>query len=279
MPLGLFQKLPPLPLIWAAICWQLASVIPQYFTIPRSNEQIAHANFKVLIFYWFSQPLFPHWTSEIWMVYCGETYIYKHLAQNSMMTPRYGNTFHINAPYYWPFVRGIHQWLVDSPLKGPVMWSFVVLFAVSLNKPVHKQWSCLWSVIPWQSFVIIAMTSGIWKICSQAHLYYLQTPCQKFSYTFFTLRNILTHQGINKRLSFCRKYFKCIFLKRKILHFDCDFSELYVKVYKQAVVLVRIVTKMETNFIIYQYINCLNSRNQNRSLPGWSHCQKSQISL
>ena len=27
----------------------------------------------------------------------------------------------INAPHYCSFVRGIHQWLVDSPQKGPVM--------------------------------------------------------------------------------------------------------------------------------------------------------------
>ena len=26
------------------------------------------------------------------------------------------------SPHYWPFVRGIHQWLVDSPHKGPVTW-------------------------------------------------------------------------------------------------------------------------------------------------------------
>ena len=24
------------------------------------------------------------------------------------------------SQHYWPFVRGIHQWLVDSPHKGPV---------------------------------------------------------------------------------------------------------------------------------------------------------------
>ena len=24
--------------------------------------------------------------------------------------------------HYWPFVREIHQWLVDSPHKGPVTW-------------------------------------------------------------------------------------------------------------------------------------------------------------
>ena len=27
----------------------------------------------------------------------------------------------IKVLYYWPFVWGIHQWLVDSPHKGPIM--------------------------------------------------------------------------------------------------------------------------------------------------------------
>ena len=26
----------------------------------------------------------------------------------------------IKAPRYWPFVRGIHRWPVNSPHKGPV---------------------------------------------------------------------------------------------------------------------------------------------------------------
>ena len=34
--------------------------------------------------------------------------------------------------HYWPFVRGIHQSLVDSPHKGPVMYSFIVSFVVVL---------------------------------------------------------------------------------------------------------------------------------------------------
>ena len=31
------------------------------------------------------------------------------------------NKENIQIPYYWPHVRGIPQWLVDSPHKGPVM--------------------------------------------------------------------------------------------------------------------------------------------------------------
>ena len=37
-------------------------------------------------------------------------------------------------PHYWPFVWGIHQWLVDSPYKRPVMQSFNDFFDVSWNK-------------------------------------------------------------------------------------------------------------------------------------------------
>ena len=27
----------------------------------------------------------------------------------------------VKAPHHWPFVKGIHRWLVDSPHKAPVM--------------------------------------------------------------------------------------------------------------------------------------------------------------
>ena len=36
--------------------------------------------------------------------------------------------------HYWYFVCGIHQALVDSLHKGPVMKAFDVLFIVSLDK-------------------------------------------------------------------------------------------------------------------------------------------------
>ena len=31
--------------------------------------------------------------------------------------------------YYWPFVRGIHRWTMDSPHKGPIMHSVDVFLA------------------------------------------------------------------------------------------------------------------------------------------------------
>ena len=41
-------------------------------------------------------------------------------------------------PCYWPFVRGIHRWPVDSPQKGPVMWSSGIFFAVN---PLLNNWT------------------------------------------------------------------------------------------------------------------------------------------
>ena len=54
-------------------------------------------------------------------------------------------------PHYWPFARGIHRPLVDSPNKGSVMWGFHVFFDVSLNKLLNKQSEDRWSEVPWRS--------------------------------------------------------------------------------------------------------------------------------
>ena len=50
-------------------------------------------------------------------------------------------------PHYWSFVRGIHRWPVDSPHKGPVMWSFDS-FVVRPIKLSSKQSICLWLGMP-----------------------------------------------------------------------------------------------------------------------------------
>ena len=47
------------------------------------------------------------------------------------------------VPRYWPFVRGIHRWPVDSPHKGP---------DVTVNKILNKQLSCRWFKKPWRSW-------------------------------------------------------------------------------------------------------------------------------
>ena len=42
-------------------------------------------------------------------------------------------------PRYWPFVRGIDRWSVDSPHKGPVRRSFDAFFHLRLNERLSKQ--------------------------------------------------------------------------------------------------------------------------------------------
>ena len=42
-------------------------------------------------------------------------------------------------PRYWPFVRGIHRWPVNSPHKGQCLRSFDVLFDLRLNERLSKQ--------------------------------------------------------------------------------------------------------------------------------------------
>ena len=41
---------------------------------------------------------------------------------------------------YWPFVRGIHQWLVDSPHKGTVMWKSFVFHDIIMISFVFPAW-------------------------------------------------------------------------------------------------------------------------------------------
>ena len=51
-------------------------------------------------------------------------------------------------PHYWPFVRGIHRSLVDSPHKGPVIWGFEFICSY-LNMLLNKQSSYRWVGTPW----------------------------------------------------------------------------------------------------------------------------------
>ena len=48
-------------------------------------------------------------------------------------------------PRYWPFVRGIHRSLVDSPSQRPVTRTFGVFFHVRLNNRLSNQSRCRWS--------------------------------------------------------------------------------------------------------------------------------------
>ena len=55
----------------------------------------------------------------------------------------------------------IHQWLMDSPHKGPVIYSFDVFFAVNLNRLLGKQSSCQWVEMPWCSCDVTVMTHSL----------------------------------------------------------------------------------------------------------------------
>ena len=56
-------------------------------------------------------------------------------------------------PHYWPFVRGIHWWPVDSPHKGLILWNFDSLF-VKLNNLLNNHYSCQWFEMLWWPYDI-----------------------------------------------------------------------------------------------------------------------------
>ena len=80
--------------------------------------------------------------------------------------PLWGESTVTKAASHWSFVRGIHCHQsfvslvlcegnplspVDSPHKGPMIWSFDAFFVVSLNKMLNKFSSCQWFEIWWCS--------------------------------------------------------------------------------------------------------------------------------
>ena len=83
----------------------------------------------------------------------------------------------ISSLHYWPFVRGIHQWLVDSPHKWPVMQRaflsslvdspheglvmqrFDGFGVVDPSKLLNKKQSCWWFEMPWNSCDITVMNA------------------------------------------------------------------------------------------------------------------------
>ena len=59
-------------------------------------------------------------------------------------------------PRYWPFVRGIQRWPVDSPHKGQRN-GVLCLFYVRLNKRLSKQSIYWWFKTPWHP---------LWRQCN-----------------------------------------------------------------------------------------------------------------
>ena len=58
---------------------------------------------------------------------------------------------------YWPFVRGIHRFPVNSPRKRPVTWSFDVFFDVHLNNRLNRHWWGWWFETP---------SCPLWRQCN-----------------------------------------------------------------------------------------------------------------
>ena len=54
------------------------------------------------------------------------------------------------CPRCWPFVRGIHQWPMDSLYIGSVTLSFDLSFGISLNKLLNNQTNCRRFGTPWR---------------------------------------------------------------------------------------------------------------------------------
>ena len=54
-------------------------------------------------------------------------------------------------PRYWPFVRGIHRWPVNSPHKGQWHGALMFFFDLRLNKRLSKQWRRRWFETPSRS--------------------------------------------------------------------------------------------------------------------------------
>ena len=59
-------------------------------------------------------------------------------------------------PFYWPFVRGIHRWPVNSPHR-PVTQSFDVFFGQLLDTRLRKRWWCWWFETP---------SRPLWRHCN-----------------------------------------------------------------------------------------------------------------
>ena len=74
--------------------------------------------------------------------------------------------------HYWLFVRGIHQSLVDSPHRGPVMHSIGVFFAINPNKLLNKWSSCWRFQMSWHSYdtTVMSSTNDLWVVTIAYHL-------------------------------------------------------------------------------------------------------------
>ena len=82
----------------------------------------------------------------------------------TQMSPRHDDVIKWkHFPRYWPLVRGIHRWPVNSPHKG--QWRRALMFSLicALNKRLSKQSWGWWVGTP---------TRSLWRHCNACGLWY-----------------------------------------------------------------------------------------------------------
>ena len=94
------------------------------------------------------------WTSR-WCHVSGMAYRFTAFSILDLQFAQANNKENTQAQCYWPFVRGIHRWPVDSPHNWPVMWK----------------------VFPWHDVTWTALAITIWWIMS-----YLKRASQPLSH-------------------------------------------------------------------------------------------------
>ena len=163
------------------LCWRLAS--------------LSHSELMLMMNHTWEHVKGPLWKQCIWImlaVNVGIVYIFHgnvHMLPLLGLYLQSGRMSHLrypcviikwkHFPHYWPFVWGIHQWLVNSPHKRPVTQSFDVLFDLRLNKWLSKQsrhWRfempsrSLWrhsndeALKPWDQLLKLSNISWIWQV-------------------------------------------------------------------------------------------------------------------
>ena len=80
-------------------------------------------------------------------------------------------TWHHHVLFNWPFVRVIHQWLVDSPHKGPVMQKPVPFLDIIMCHFLHRCWVCRQYGLPQGSllWLWVALSSSTLPYYSAKH--------------------------------------------------------------------------------------------------------------
>ena len=89
----------------------------------------------------------------------------------------------IKAPHHWPFVKGIHQWLVVSQHKWPVMQKVF---------PLHDIIMYSSQKIPHVEYGVAILNPMLWFIWS---LSYCSTECIIMFYWFLVPQSQIVHWG------------------------------------------------------------------------------------